>query len=198
MFARYPLPATDGATALDTACDLQLLQAHSVPGRPLTLLYLGPERTLIVPVDPAGAAPHGAAITLALGTHKTARAFFRRDIPTPLELENAIASVEDEVYLAHRQYAAQGNASGTAWWSTDAHLVALAELAGVPRAPAMLLTLEAMERLFQRLAVVSEGRPAASEGLPESVEFATTLLLLRELMHHMPFAELHLLGPSLG
>ena len=97
MFARYPLPATDGATALDTACDLQLLQAHSVPGRPLTLLYLGPERTLIVPVDPVGAAPHGAAITLALGTHKTARAFFRRDIPTPLELENAIASVEDEV-----------------------------------------------------------------------------------------------------
>lgn len=194
MFARYPLPATDGATALDTARDLQLLQTHSEPGLPLTLLYVGPERTLIVPVDADGAAPNGAAITLALGTHRTARAFFRRDVPTPLELENAIASVEDEVYLAHRQYAAQGNPSGMAWWSTDAHLVALAELAGVPRAPAMLLTLEAMERLFQRLAAVSEGRPAASEGLPESVEFATTLLLLRELMHHMPFGQLHLVG----
>lgn len=194
MFARYSLPATDGAAALDTACDLQLLQTHCEPWRPLTLLYVGPERTLIVPVDAAGAAPHGAAITLALGTHRTARAFFRRDVPTPLELENAIASVEDEVYLAHRQYVVQGHASGRAWWSTDPHLVAVAELAGVPRAPAMLLTLEAMERLFQRLAAVSEGRPAASEGLPESVEFATTLLLLRELMHHMPFAELHLVG----
>ncbi len=62
----------------------------------------------------------------------------------------------------------------------------------------MRLTLEAMKRLFPRLAAVSEGRPAANEGLSESVEFATTLLLLRELMHHMPFAELHLVGQSLG
>ncbi|MES2611732.1 MAG: hypothetical protein V4679_15900 [Pseudomonadota bacterium] len=194
MFARYPLPATDdGSAPPDTAADLQALKAlkaHPVPGRPLTLLYMGPERTQIVPVDAAGAAPQAAPITLAMGTHRTARAFFRRDVPTPLELENAIASVEDEVYLAHQRYAQLPHAQGSMWWSTGAHLVALAELAGVPRAPAMVLTLEAMERLFQRLAFVSEGRPEASEGLPESVEFATTLLLLRELMHHMPFGEL--------
>lgn len=194
MFARYPLPATGGTTPPDTAADLQALQGHAVPGQPLALLYLEPERTLIMPVDATGAALRGAAITLAMGTHRTARAFFRRDVPTPLELENAIATVEDEVYLAHQRHAEQPHAQGAAWWSTGAHLVALAELAGVPRGPAMVLTLDAMERLFQRLAFVSEGRPAASEGLPESVEFATTLLLLRELMHHMPFGQLHLVA----
>lgn len=194
MFARYPLPATDGARPPDTAADLQALQPHAMPGQPVVLLYMEPERTLIVPVDATGSALHDAAITLALGTHRTARAFFRRDVPTPLELENAIATVEDEVYLAHQRYAQLPHAQGGAWWSTGAHLVALAELAGVPRGPAMVLTLDTMERLFQRLAFVSEGRPAASEGLPESVEFATTLLLLRELMHHMPFGQLHLVA----
>jgi hypothetical protein len=194
MFAAYPLPATDASTPFNTAAALQALQGVTQPGRPLTLLHMGPERTLIVPVEGAGAPPRSTAITLALGTHRTARAFFRRDVPTPLELENAIASVEDEVYLGHQRYAPWPHAPGAAWWSTDAHLVALAELAGVPRAPAMLLTLEAMERLFQRLAFVAEGRPAASEGLPERVEFAATLLLLRELMHHMPFGQLHLVA----
>lgn len=195
MFATHPLPSATRAAAapFDTAAALQALRGHAEPGEPITLLHMGTEHTLIAMVGEGAA--QGPLFTLALGTHRTAREFFRRDLPTPLELENAIASVEDEVYLAHRQYAQPGNVPGTAWWSTDARLVALAELAGVPRAPAMLLTLEAMERLFQRLAAVSEGRPAASEGLPESVEFATTLLLLRELMHHMPFGELHLAVP---
>lgn len=195
MFATHPLPPAGTATTVppfDAATALQALHGHAVPGEPLLLLHLGTEHTRIAVVG-EGAAP-GPVFTLALGTHRTARAFFRRDVPTPLELENAIASVEDEVYLAHRQYAVQGHAPDLAWWSTDPQLVALAELAGVPRGPAMRLTLEAMERLFQRLAAVSEGRPAVSEGLPESVEFATTLLLLRELMHHMPFGQLHLVA----
>lgn len=187
MFAAYPLPATDGAALFDTATALRAVQAVAAPGQPVTVLHLGPERTVVV-------APEGTVLALALGTHRTARAFFRRDVPTPLELENAIASVEDEVYRAHQRYVPLAQAGSAAWWSTDAHLVALAELAGVPRAPTMQLTLDAMERLFQRLAFVSEGRPAASEGLPEQVEFATTLLLLRELMHHMPFGHLHLVA----
>ncbi len=194
MFATHPLPLASTAAdiAFHTASALQTVRGHAVPGEPIALLHLGIEQTCIAVVG-EGTAP-SPVVTLALGTRKTAREFFRHDIPTPLELENAIARVEDEVYLAHRQYAAQGNPSGMAWWSIDPHLVGLAELAGVPRGPAMLLTLEAMERLFQRLAAVSEGRPAASEGLPESVEFAATLLLLRELVHHMLFRQLHLVG----
>lgn len=193
MFASHPLPpaaAAGHARSFDIAAAWQALRGHAAPGQPVALLHMGTAHTLVALLGEAGTP--GPLVSLTVGRHKTARDFFRRDVPTPLELENAIASVEDEVYLAHRQYAQQPGAARAAWWSTDAHLLALAELAGVPSAPAMQLSLEAMERLFQRLAVVSEGRPAASEGLPESVEFATTLLLLRELMHHMPFGVLHL------
>ncbi|MBB6563468.1 exopolyphosphatase/pppGpp-phosphohydrolase [Acidovorax soli] len=193
MFASHPLPpaaAAGHARPFDIAAAWQALHGHAGPGQPIALLHMGTAHTLVALLGEGGAP--GPLVSLTVGRHKTARDFFRRDVPTPLELENAIASVEDEVYLAHRQYAQQPGAARAAWWSTDAHLLALAELAGVPSAPAMQLSLEAMERLFQRLAAVSEGRPAASEGLPESVEFATTLLLLRELMHHMPFGVLHL------
>lgn len=197
MFASHPLPpaaATGHARPFDIAAAWQALRGHAAPGQPVALLHMGTAHTLVALLGEGGTP--GPLVSLTVGRHKTARDFFRRDVPTPLELENAIASVEDEVYLAHRQYAQQPGAARAAWWSTDAHLLALAELAGVPSAPAMQLSLEAMERLFQRLAAVSEGRPAASEGLPESVEFATTLLLLRELMHHMPFGVLHLVAAA--
>ena len=138
-------------------------------------------------------------LCLPLGGAHTARQFFRGTIPTPLELENAIAAVEDEVHIAHRQL--QGLLPpGQVWapWSADAALHDLATLAGVPPGPHRVLTLDAMERLFNRLAAVSEGRPAAQEGLPDDPAFAGTLLVLRELMHHLPFASLVLVVGTTG
>ena len=138
-------------------------------------------------------------LCLPLGGARTARQFFRGAIPAPLELENAIAAVEDEVHIAHRQL--QGLLpQGQVWapWSGDATLHGLATLAGVPPGPQRLLTLDAMERLFNRLAAVSEGRPAAHEGLPDDPAFAGTLLVLRELMHHLPFASLVLVDGTPG
>ena len=42
-----------------------------------------------------------------------------------------------------------------------------------------------LEQLFQRLAAIALGRPAASEGLPADPHFFAAALLLRELMHHL-------------
>ena len=39
---------------------------------------------------------------------------------------------------------------------------------------------------------------AAQEGLPGEPAFACTLLVLRELMHHLPFASLVLVGGTTG
>jgi exopolyphosphatase/pppGpp-phosphohydrolase len=168
-----------------------------VGGTPCAVLHLGEQETLIT-LCTHGLNALEPPLSLDLGTARTAQAFFRADVPTPLELETAIASVEDTVYVAHRQYgpwahAAQGRVQ---WWSTDAALVELALLAGLPPSSRMVLTLETMEALFQRLTYVAQGRPAASEGLPERASFAAALLLLRELMHHMPFHTLHLVGPA--
>ena len=74
--------------------------------------------------------------------------------------------------------------------TTDPAIRHIAVLAGVTESPRMALSLEAMERTFDRLAQVSLGRSASLEGLPESPDFAATLLILREFMHHLQFAEI--------
>lgn len=50
--------------------------------------------------------------------------------------------------------------------------------------------MEAVERLFDLLASLSLGRPASSAGIPDTPAFAARLLILREFMHHLGFAEI--------
>ena len=175
----------------------QQAQRNAAPGMWSCGLHLGAEH--LTWAAGTSAPEHAVRLCLPLGGAHTARRFFRGAIPTPLELENAIAAVEDEVHIAHRQL--QGLLPpGQVWapWSADAALHDLATLAGVPTGPHRVLTLDAMERLFNRLAAVSEGRPAAQEGLPDDPAFAGTLLVLRELMHHLPFASLVLVVGTTG
>src|SRR5690606_16344693 len=114
-------------------------------------------------------------------------------LPTALELETAIAAAEDEVHTAQPHFrAALGEGAAALPWSADAGLHALATLAGVPDGAERLLDLPSVERLFNRLARVVEGLPAAHEGLPEDAAFAARLVVLRELMHHLPLAAIRL------
>ena len=129
-----------------------------------------------------GTDPDAALHTLPLGAQATAAAWFHHDPPTEAELENAIAAVEDLVMPLLRQLPA-----GLALETRDGAIRQIAVLAGVADSPAMVLGLVAMERVFDRLAAVVMGRPAAQSGLPPGPGFAATLLILRELMHHLQF-----------
>ena len=51
-------------------------------------------------------------------------------------------------------------------------------------------TIEAVERLFQRLASASLGDPMARRGLPTGNRFVATALILREFMHHLGFTSI--------
>lgn len=187
------LPA-DGGEALGVDIAVVYRQAHALaaPGQWVTALHWGAEHSVLA----TGHEPTWPSVmlTLALGQQKTARDFFRGALPTPLELETAIASVEDEVYAAHvrhRQWVPEGTT--VLLCSLDPALHEIATLAGIAPGAVRVLPLEAMERLFNRLTAVAQGRPAAHEGLPASPAFAASLLVLRELMHHMPFAHITLL-----
>lgn len=57
---------------------------------------------------------------------------------------------------------------------------------------------DAIEHLFGRLANVIMGRPAAAEGIPEHIAFAATLLILREILHHLDFAWVKQADTDLG
>lgn len=127
------------------------------------LLHIGAERTSL------------AEATLAFGWRSIARNCFRHDPPSPLELEKAIAAVEDEVARTHA-----GIAKGTILLTDNSTIREIAVAAGVPPAAEMTLAREAVEHTFQRLAMRAPGLPAGGE-------FAAMVLILRELMHHLDF-----------
>jgi len=127
------------------------------------LLHIGAERTSV------------ADATLPFGWRSIARDCFRHDPPSPLELENAIAAVEDEVARAH-----EGIAKGTILLTDNSTIREIALAAGVPAGAEMTLAREAVEHTFQRFA-------SRAPGLPAGGEFAAMVLILRELMHHLDF-----------
>lgn len=95
-----------------------------------------------------------------------------------LGLENAIAAVEDELARAHGSIV-----TGSAILTDDMTIRDIALAAGVPAGAEMILSVEAVEQMFQRLAM-------RAPGLPAGREFAGKLVILRELMHHLHFSSI--------
>lgn len=159
---------------------------HSAgPGHSLVALHIGPEQTGIA----VGQGPLPELLKLLpMGAERTAREQFRSTPPTALAMENAIQQVEDLVMPLRALIPRDAQL-----FSTDAALRELALLSGVDAQDAMRLSLEAMEHSFNRLTHVLEGSSFAQQGLPASNHFAATLLVLREFMHHLQFADITLL-----
>ena len=180
-----PLSTEPDAVAMAAQADIRArfgrLRASAGLDGAVTVLHIGAEHTAIATGQGAEAA---AWLVLDIGAQKTARQFFRRSPPTPLEMEHAIATVEDEVIRAVPLLP-----PGTALQCSDAGVREIALLAGLAPGGSMVMPLDAMERVFERLAAVAEGRPVAREGLPQGPDFAAALLILREFMHHLRFAD---------
>lgn len=160
------------------------IRADLAQGVLATLLHIGAEQTVILSDN--GVKP-ATLLTLALGTEKTAREYFRHAPPTPGEIENAIMPVEDEVARARPVIA-----RNAMLFSTDAGIRDIAQLASLPDQAEVVISLAAIERTFDRLAALSQGQPAAQAGIPPGKDFAARLLILREFMHHLQFAEITL------
>jgi exopolyphosphatase/pppGpp-phosphohydrolase len=150
--------------------------------RRMVVLHIGHEQTGVVVGD---SAKFDDLFLLPVGSHKTAREYFRGYPPTFLELEIAIAAVEDAIMKLRLPDVTELSLS-----SKDATIADIAALAGVARQLQMKLSVNAMERVFDRFAALASGRPASQDNLPASVNFAATLLILREFMHHTQFAEI--------
>lgn len=149
------------------------------PAQPrlVTLLQLGAQRSRVVFGDDRTPA---RVLPWPVGVQGVAEAFFRHDPPRPIELEEAIATVEDTLMRLVPQLPIGSRLCVVA----DPTLQHIAELAG---APGPWLSLEAVERLFNRLCRVAEGRPAAQEGWPGGRALAAGVLVVREFMHHLAF-----------
>ena len=122
----------------------------------------------------------GSAAALAIGWSTLARGF-RRDQPSPLELENAIAAVEDEIARVRSSIAEHPVVA------TDQETIReIALAAGIAAGDEMVLALDAVENTFERLT-----RPPV---IAADRRFAATLVILREVMHHLQIASIAVLN----
>ena len=148
-------------------------------GKPVTVLHIGAERTWIA--TGSGSEP-AAMLELAIGSSKTAAEHFKHTPPTPADLENAILTIEDEITRARTM--TEGNSTV---FTTDELVREIALVAGLPEQSELLLSRDAVERTFERLAALTLGQLPARECFPRGNAFAASVLILREFMHHLQF-----------
>jgi hypothetical protein len=114
------------------------------------------------------------AATLRLGWRSIPREHFRSDPPSPLDLENAIAAIEDEIARVRPVVDPAGTVAGP-----------FQDIAGGP-----VLAIEAVENAFARL--------SSRAGAATDARYAATLLILRELMHHLHIDRITCTSPARG
>jgi hypothetical protein len=72
----------------------------------------------------------------------------------------------------------------------------IALAAGLPGEGESVFTLTAVEQAFQRLATQAGRGARSADGVPAGNEIAATLVILRELMHHMEFGAIIVQPPA--
>lgn len=121
---------------------------------------------------------------LALGTAWLARPWMRHTPPTSLDLEHAIEQTEDVVMpLAAklvRTERLQLRGTGAAL---------ILQSVGARPDETLRWSLDEVEDLFNRIAMVSQGRPSTQEALSTAPEFYAAMVILRECLHHLRFSE---------
>lgn len=125
-------------------------------------------------------------VPFLLGYAGVPATLFSDAIPTALELENAIAAVEDEVMPAVRKLSGV-----TELVTIDTELYALAAAASVDHTAT--LPLEGVEWLFEELSRAASGGLASQLPFTPTKQAAAVLLILREFMHHGGIAVLRCL-----
>ncbi|NSL53557.1 hypothetical protein [Uliginosibacterium aquaticum] len=144
----------------------------------LSLLQIGALESHLINGE-SGSEPN--CFVLAAGAQVIGRRHFQHMPPSALALEEAIAVVEDQLAPLARQLRP----------AARLHLLLAADAALQPLfAGREWLSREAVEQQFRLLAEVAEGFPLSASGLPDDASFAASLLILREVMHHLGFAEL--------
>lgn len=120
-----------------------------------------------------------------LGVDSLVGQSLRHEPPRPIELEHAIELTEDAVMPLAARFEGE-----TELILQGPGATLMARSLAVGGIAPLVLTLDEIEALFNRLVAVSEGRPTSQETLPTDARFFAAMLILREFMHHLHFARL--------
>jgi len=149
---------------------------------PVTRLHLGADRISLEVVS-GGDWRHLA--TLEAGSLRSILQHLRHEPAKEDELEAAIAGIEDDLIPAIRSLPERRVLVTSA--PEVREIVRVAGLGGSSEAN---LDIATVERLFNRMADVAYGTPAARLGIPSGRAFAASLLILREVLHHGGFGSI--------
>ncbi|WP_421956427.1 hypothetical protein [Polaromonas sp.] len=145
----------------------------------MTRLHIG---ATLSAVRPGGCASEDSTLSLPIGFLSPGHAL-KHQPPTPLELENAIATIEDIVMPLARSLS-----PSTQLVTADPIAQRLYELAGSVSTQDNSLGIVAVEALFNEMVDVSQGRPSAGSPFLDTA-LCGYLLILREFMHHLAFGD---------
>ena len=145
-----------------------------------TTLQLGTETSTVLCVE------DGQVVLqqeLPLGTASLARQWMRHTPPTPLDIEHAIEVTEDVLMPLAAKLARteqlQLSGSGAA---------VVLQGVGAEADAVLRWSLDEVEELFNRITMVSQGRPTGHEALPTAPEFYAAMVIVRECLHHLRFS----------
>lgn len=128
------------------------------------------------------------AILLPLDLSSLLSGTLKRFPPSTYALETAIAAIEDSLMPAIpalRHYPLE------LLQGEGRYLHELATVVGHGLSRHVLrLSIDELERVFNRVVDVAAGMPARSVQIPESLGFVATVLVLREVMHHAGYLQL--------
>lgn len=105
---------------------------------------------------------------------------FSHTPPTDAEIEMAINDVEDKLMPLIVEFKSENEQLV----SYDPIVREISTYANIENGE---LSIREMKDVFSRFAAIVSGRPASTDTLPLSADFAAGLLILREVMHHMGF-----------
>ena len=146
---------------------------------PVIRLHRAGERVLL---DVVSDGRSSSPVTLEAGSMRRILASLRHEPPTAAELESAIERVENDLMPVLRTLPERSRLI-TSW----PDIREIARVAGLDLTSDARLDTATVERLFNNLADVAYGTPAAQLGVPTNRGFAATLIVLREVLHHGGF-----------
>jgi hypothetical protein len=141
-----------------------------------------------------GCTPEGVADGRALERMQIGHAlmeplFFKNSALHANGLERAIEWTEDRIQAARIEIP-----PNTQLFTGDADVWAMAQVSGVVQGKQPILHVDAVEQTFSRLVMQSMGQASPQEALPATARFFATVVFIRELMHHLHFPQIQLLG----
>ena len=166
------------------------LQARHELGGNITALEFGDTAS---GVATGGQSAPARVIRLPLGVGALARKYFRAPRPGEGAIEAAIAEAEEAIMPLRPLVPA-----GSRCVSGDSRVAWVAGVLGLEPAPWATLTTETVEHGFNRWVSIALGKPATQDTLPAGAEFAASLLVLREWLHHLSFADILLAHADAG